>query len=69
MAKMTLQNLQKDHFTCEECGGILKDFDGASSEHGGINADIPCPRAMNAVDSYGIAKDCTYEQEDQTEEC
>ena len=58
MAKMTIQNLPRNHFTCEDCGGKLNDFDG--TELGGEGYDIPCPWQMRAENTYGIAKECTY---------
>ena len=59
MAKVTLQNVPPDHWTCEECGGILNEAKG-TSEHGGCGFDIPCPYDMNAENTYGLAKECTY---------
>lgn len=68
MANMTLQNLERDCFTCERCGGILKYFVDSDSEQGGIGHDIPCPVQMNAIDTYGIAKECNYAREQEQEQ-
>jgi hypothetical protein len=69
MGKLTVHKLPVDHWTCEVCCGILKEFGDQDSEHGGIGIDIPCPVAMNAMDTYGIAKECTYaEEQKQTDQ-